>query len=222
MATCDVTQLMADAKCFLCLRGKQFDVAMAQLLCELNSVAAAAAASAESCADPFEDAFAGAVGQPLADPPWQQPGDAFLYNGGSAIEEPGSAGSVAYVRDLSFSDGYVQATMAAHQDIVLILRGDPSDVNNSYWAVVDTTNEAVLVYRGATLITLRYLPTDAQIGDVIRFEARGRQFTLKWNGLTQIVCRDTTASYIAGPGLPGMKGYGTDAEFSDFSACSWD
>ena len=221
MATCDVTQLMADAKCFLCLRGKQFDVAIAQLLCDINAVASAAA-DAEACADPFEDAFSGPVGQVLADPPWQQPGDTFLYNGGTAIEEPGSAGSVAYVRSLSFSDGYVQATLAALQDIVLLLRGDPTDVNNSYWAIVDTVNEAVLVYRGATLITLRYLPRDAQIGDVFRFEVRGSQLTLKWNGLTQIVCRDTTPSAVAGPGLPGMKGYGSNAEFSDFEACSWD
>ena len=44
MATCDPTQLMADAKCLTCLEGKQLQVARLQLLCEIKTGIAALAA----------------------------------------------------------------------------------------------------------------------------------------------------------------------------------
>lgn len=230
MANCDVTQLLADAKCFLCLEGKQYDMVLAQLICELNeaitnAVTAADAAVdslASACSETFSDAFSGPVGDVLTDPPWEQPGDTFLYNGGTAIEEPGSAGSWAYVKNLSMTNGYVQGTLAAHQNMALILRGDPADNTSNYQAWIDTTNEAVGINRGATTLASYNLSADAQIGDVLRFEAVGSVLTLKYNGVTLLVIGDTTGSAIAGPGNPGMRGYGSDAQVSDFEACSWD
>lgn len=37
MATCDVEQLMADAKCFMCLGHKESQIVLLQLLCELQA-----------------------------------------------------------------------------------------------------------------------------------------------------------------------------------------
>jgi hypothetical protein len=176
----------------------------------------------DECSETFEDGFAGPAGDVLTDPPWEQPGDTWLYNGGNAIEEPLSAGSWAYVRVMSMSDGYVQGTLEVEQNMALILRGDPSDSTSNYQAWVDTTNEAVGISRGNTILASYNLPTDAEIGDVLRLESRGAQLTLKYNGVTLLVISDTTGSAITGPGQPGMRGYGDDAQVGDFEACSWD
>ena len=220
MATCDIEQLLADGKCWMCLNKKQADAVLAQMLCNLIA-SAVIPPSPDECEDLFQDPFNGPENQELLDPPWIQFGDTFLYSAGTAIEDPGGDGSAAWVRQTWMIDGYAQAKCLGTGVHRITLRDDYSIGGHYYAAVLDEATNNISIARGTT--TLAGVSATFVAGYVLRLEARGAVLTAKYNGATVLVVHDTSGSAISDEGHAGMRGSeDLGAVFDDYECCSWD
>lgn len=218
MATCDVTQLMEDGKCFLCLDHKRAGIALSQMLCEILSVAVVPTpAECDERTDDFND---GVNGQELHQPPWQKFGDFFLYDNGTAVEDPGGDGSAAWY-DLRCTNGWVQAACLGTGYHQVMFRADWTIGGHWYGAAIDEASDTVILFRGSTILASAAATFVA--GQVLRLEVEGDQFTVKYNGVTVLVVTDNSGSYISTSGFPGLRGSeGLGAIFDDFACCSTD
>lgn len=218
MATCDITQLMEDGKCFLCLNHKQLGIALAQILCDILSVAVVP--DPDACDERTDDFDSGVNGQELAQPPWQKFGDFFLYNNGTAIEDPGGDGSNAWY-DLLCTNGWVQAACLGTGWHEVMFRADWTVGGHWYGAAIDESSDTICIMRGTGI--LGSVAATFVAGQVLRLEVDGTRLTAKYNGTTVLVVNDTTGSAISDDGFPGLRGSeDLGAVFDDFACCSTD
>lgn len=220
MATCNVQELMDEAACWLCLNKQESWAILLQMFC--NIIGDIEAAGSTECADLFSDDFEDGVNnQPLKDPPWRNAGDTFLYFNGWAIEDPGGDGSVAWVGAFSAADAWAEAECWGTDWHGVMLRFDPNVAQHWYAAWIDEDTDVIRLQRGST--TLASTSATFVAGQVLRLEAEGNLFTVKYNGATVLAVRDTTASYISAAGSAGIRGSeDLGAVFDNFRCCSND
>jgi hypothetical protein len=215
MATCDVTQLLADGRCFMCLNQKQADAVLAQLLCEMVT---AAANPEVPCTDLFIDDFDGPDGAEL-EPPWIKNGDTFLYDAGTAIEDPGGDGSRAWAPCV-YVDGYVQAACLGTSYHQIFLRYDLVVPVTWYGARLNEATNQISLMKGNTVLAT--VSATFVAGHVLRLEAAGAQLTVIYNGVTVLVMTDTSSPILTA-GYSGMTGSeDLGAIFDNFECCSND
>lgn len=217
MATCDVTQLLADGRCFMCLNQKQADAVLAQMLCDLI---ASLELPEDTCTGLFQDDFESGPQNAELEPPWQHAGDTFLYNFGTAIEDPGGDGSRAWCESCYFTDGYAQAACLGTSFHEVFLRLDPNLAGTWYGAQVDEAGNTVALKKGTA--TLVGVSATFVSGAVLRLEADGARLTVIYNNVTVIVMTDTSSPILTA-GYAGIRGSeDLGAVFDNFECCSTD
>lgn len=231
MATCDVTQLMEDAKCWFCLRGREVDIAELQLLCDTKAQAEIVNEQIQDEVQQiqdlegvrFQDDFDDCVGALSA--PWHQmiesnyPG----CDGGRAVDAGGGAQG-AYVEGILIDDVWVQADMGgAFPTGRLYARYPEGDLVFPGGYSVEVTNANTIHLARwddspfeTSLLDIN-LPTPFSLGDRLRMEVEGAQIRVYHNHVL-VATYDDGSPYSAA-GSCGLDIPSGSATWIDNFAC---
>lgn len=227
MATCDVTELMADAACFLCFHPREMDAAQIQLLCDLVADAEAETDEIEEILDlddvRFQDDFEDCVGQ--LGSPWRQMIESnFPGCDQGRVVDAGGGTQGAYVEGILLADLWVQADMGgAFPSGRLYARYQEGDLTFPAGYSVEVTN-ATTIHLGRwddspfeTPLQDFTLTTPFVLGDKLRMEVEGATVRIYHNGV--LVATYVDGSPYSTPGTCGLDIPVSSAAWIDNFAC---
>jgi hypothetical protein len=207
MATCDVKELMEDARCFMCLGPRELDAVEAQLLCDLRYSIQREAGRVD-----FTTSFTGTDGVDLSYPLETVGVNALPEFKSNRADDPDDTDRYAVLDGVEFTDGFVQAEVwkSGGAGGGVSLFGRYTDSNNFYAATLaEPTNKLSITRTKGGVYSL--IATGISItfvdGAVFKFGFNGSVLTLTYNGTVVYTLTDTnpiTDTAQAGFALFGM------------------